>query len=53
MTPCGGQTSSAASEDPGPLTWAGGNTPSGYGQLVAVAGIMPLVAHPRAFGAII
>jgi hypothetical protein len=40
------KTSSAATEDPAPFTWTGGASPSGYGQLVAVAGVMPVTARP-------
>jgi hypothetical protein len=39
------KTSSAATEDPAAFTWTSG-APSGYGQLVAVAGVMPVTARP-------
>jgi hypothetical protein len=38
------KTSSAATEDPAPFTWGGAT--NGYGQLVAVAGVMPVTARP-------
>ena len=38
------KSSSAATEDPAPMVWGG--TTNGYGQLVAVAGIMPPTAKP-------
>jgi hypothetical protein len=49
----GTRNRTAATEDPGAITWGGGVSINGVVATVAVPGIMPPTAQPRAFGAII